>query len=430
MVSVLVPFLLGLLIAAGWLVPFLLRSRRLAGRAGDRALALEGEIAELRRGRTTMEEDQRSLARFLEEFPRLARELMGGVTDRQLPQALLHVLQKVLDPARAVVLIRRGREEVDPRFAVAAVAPEGAEPAAGTEVPFRTGAIGFVAESRLVASREDLAAVEVRSAIRPGSGGLPGLTPDLYAPLVFDQETLGMILLSRPRRPVGDGKTALRLIAQTAAPALHRSAAPSRPRGADEIDGLTRVFTRRHMEQSLSELIVRTTRAGSDPGAVPAGPSVLLLDVDHFQHYNDTNGHLPGDKLLQELARLIGDQVRRDDLVGRFGGEEFLLILPETTLSQALGAADKVRAAIAARRFPFAEKQPMGMVSISGGVAEYPRHGVDAGSLLRAADAALYEAKRQGRNRVVAAARPVPADPRPWGPGAAGPGAGSPGGRP
>jgi diguanylate cyclase (GGDEF)-like protein len=394
MATWLTPFLLGLLVTAALLLPVLLRFRASAGEANRRAAALEREASELRRGRTQMDEDQRSVLQFLKEFPNLARDLFGGYAERQLPPTLLHVLQKSLDPAQALVLVRRGQEPADARFVVAAAYPEGGVPRVGTEMPLDRGELGFVAESQLLASREDLTTDEARRRIKPGPDSLAGMQPQLLAPLVFDHETLGMIALSRPRRAVGDGKAALRLIAQTAAQALHAAAASARVRVTGEMDGLTRAYNKRHMEQALSDLI---QRGG-------AGASIFLFDIDHFKHYNDTNGHLPGDKLLQELVRVVQDSIRKDDIFGRFGGEEFLLILPNTTREQATGAANKVREAIAARRFPFAEKQPMGILSISGGVAEYPHDGPDGVGLLRAADAALYEAKRQGRNRVVTAA--------------------------
>ena len=407
MATWLTPFLLGLLVTTGLLLPLLLRFRASAGKASHRAAALEREAAELRRGRAQMEEDQRSVLQFLKEFPNLARDLFGGFAERQLPPTLLHVLQKSLDPAQALVLVRRGQEAADARFVVAAAYPEGGVPKVGTEMPLDRGELGFVAESQLLASREDLATDEARRRIKPGPDPLGGLQPQLIAPLVFDHETLGMIALSRPRRAVGDGKAALRLIAQTAAQALHAAAASARVRTTGEMDGLTRAFNKRHMEHALSDWIQRAAATlGEHPGArgaAPAGVSIFLFDIDHFKHYNDTNGHLPGDKLLQELVRVVQDAIRKDDVFGRFGGEEFLLILPNTTVDQALGAANKVRQAIADRRFPFAEKQPMGILSISGGVAEYPHDGPDVVGLLRAADAALYEAKRQGRNRVVTA---------------------------
>jgi diguanylate cyclase (GGDEF)-like protein len=140
---------------------------------------------------------------------------------------------------------------------------------------------------------------------------------------------------------------------------------------------------------------------------------VFLFDIDNFKSYNDSNGHLAGDKLLQELAGLVSDSVRRDDIFGRFGGEEFLLVLPHTNASQAGAAAEKIRSLLADHPFPFREKQPLGRISVSGGIAEYPHHGLDAAGLLHAADEALYEAKRAGRNKVFTAREAAGAEPAP-----------------
>ena len=229
-------------------------------------------------------------------------------------------------------------------------------------------------------------------------------------PLVFDKETLGILALSRPRSTSGDVKAALRLITQTGAQALHNAAVHTQMKNTAEMDGLTRIFNKRHMEQSSSSSSTAPpappTTSATPPRPRPDALSVFLFDIDHFKHYNDTNGHLAGDKLLQELSRLVHETIRKDDIFGRFGGEEFLLILPRTNLAQALAAANKIRSVIAAHQFPFADRQPLGLISVSGGVAEYPYDGMDAVSLLKAADQALYEAKRQGRNRTVAASGP------------------------
>jgi diguanylate cyclase (GGDEF)-like protein len=232
---------------------------------------------------------------------------------------------------------------------------------------------------------------------------------------VFDQDTLGVIVVARPRRS-GDPKAALRLVAQTGAQALHTAAQLSRMKTTAEMDGLTRIYNKKHMEQSLNEFVYRAACAAYDQRAAgqaqPAQSlSVFLFDIDNFKHYNDTNGHLAGDKLLQQLAGLVSDAVRKDDVFGRFGGEEFLLVLPHTSATQAMAAAEKIRTLLANHPFPFADKQPLGSMSISGGVAEYPRHGLDAAGLLHAADEALYEAKRSGRNRVLPAKAVAPAVP-------------------
>jgi len=272
----------------------------------------------------------------------------------------------------------------------------------------------------MVVSRQDLQTETAQSRIKPGTP-LAGLTePELIAPLVFDQETLGVIVLSKPRKS-GDPKTALRLVTQTGAQVLHTAAQVSRMKTTAEMDGLTRIYNKKHLEQTLNELIYRAACAAYDQraagGATPGQAlSVFLFDIDNFKNYNDTNGHLAGDKLLQELAGLVNEAVRKDDIFGRFGGEEFLLIMPHTSAAQALLAAEKIRGLLAAHPFAFADKQPLRMISISGGVAEYPMNGLDAAGLLHAADEALYDAKRGGRNKVLparsaAAAAPVAAAP-------------------
>jgi diguanylate cyclase (GGDEF)-like protein len=409
-----IPFILGLIVTAGLLLPALLRLKTSVTEQARRADALKREVQELRRTTAQMEEEQRFLNNFLKDYPHMARELYSGLKERQIPGALLDVVKKSLEPTQAVVFVRRGGKEGEGekmRLAVAAATSESASVKMGMEIPGDAGALGYVAEAQIIMSREELATEAVSTRIKPGPT-LAGLPTDVLVPLVFDKETLGLIALSRPRRTSGDAKAALRLIAQTGAQALHNAAVHTQMKNTAEMDGLTRVFNKKHMEQQLFELIYHTACAAYDhretsaTQAASEALSIFLFDIDNFKHYNDSNGHLAGDKLLQELSRLVQENIREDDFFGRFGGEEFLLILPRTNLAQSLAAANKIRGVIAGHKFPFAERQPLGSISVSGGVAEYPYDGMDAVSLLKAADQALYEAKRQGRNRIVAASGP------------------------
>jgi diguanylate cyclase (GGDEF)-like protein len=410
-----IAFFLGLAISAGLLVPILLRLRSTVGEARfDRSSAGQ-QVAQIKRQNAALEEDLRFLTQFLKDYPRLARELYSGLTERQIPAVLLNIVQRSLDPQHVAVLVRRSDAKGDkgksPRLVVAAAYPDGAAVRVGSEVPLATGEIGFSAESQMVLSRQDLRAETAR--IKPGPA-LPGMAePELIAPLVFDQDTLGVIVMSKPRKS-GDPKAALRLVTQTGAQVLHTAAQVSRMKTTAEMDGLTRIYNKKHLEQTLNELIYRAACAAYDQRAAGQGApgqvlSVFLFDIDNFKNYNDTNGHLAGDKLLQQLAAVVNEAVRKDDVFGRFGGEEFLLILPHTSANQALQAAEKIRTLLAGHPFPFADKQPLKVISISGGVAEYPLHGLDAAGLLHAADEALYEAKRSGRNKVLPARAAAPA---------------------
>lgn len=408
-----IAFLLGLLVTAGVLLPTLLNFRSRLGEGKRRGESLERELNNLRRNHARLEEDLQFLFQFLKEFPNFARELYGGVKEREVPTVLLNVVMRSLKPAHSVIMVRRGKTEDDPnqagRMVVAAVAPDGSKIKVGTEVRLDVGDLAFVAQTQLVMNRQDLVAEMARAKVKEQS--LPGFEADLVAPMVYDQDTLGLIALARPQKASGEAKAALRLIAQTGAQALHNAATLSLMKVTADMDGLTGVFNKRHLSQTLSELIYKAACKAYDAATTtgrlkPSTLSIFLFDIDNFKNYNDVNGHVAGDRLLQELANLVQQNIRKDDIFGRFGGEEFLVIFPNISAAQAMTAAQKIRSVITQYKFAFAEKQPLGMISVSGGVAEYPFDGLDATSLLHKADGALYEAKRQGRNKVFAVSRP------------------------
>lgn len=160
-------------------------------------------------------------------------------------------------------------------------------------------------------------------------------------------------------------------------------------------DGLTGLFNRRHMMESLDEEAARHRRHERPF-------SVLMIDVDHFKPFNDRNGHQAGDDALVRTARVIQSALREVDRAGRYGGEEFIVMLPETTRSAALEVAERIRVRMAAESFG-PEGGPAQSLTLSAGVAEFPRDGESVEAIISSADAALYEAKRKGRNRVVPA---------------------------
>jgi diguanylate cyclase (GGDEF)-like protein len=126
-----------------------------------------------------------------------------------------------------------------------------------------------------------------------------------------------------------------------------------------------------------------------------------MMDVDHFKIYNDTHGHPAGDEVLRTLADLIKSRLRDVDSSARYGGEEFVALLPETDWKNGKIVAEDIRAQMENYPFKGRESQPLGKVTVSFGVAEFPADAADAVSLIKKADEALYRAKDSGRNQVV-----------------------------
>jgi diguanylate cyclase len=158
------------------------------------------------------------------------------------------------------------------------------------------------------------------------------------------------------------------------------------------IDGLTSVLNRRGLEDAAIKMQDICKR-------INLSMAVLLIDIDHFKKVNDTHGHLVGDDVLRHLAKVIADILRSSDVLGRYGGEEFCVFLPNTTESDALGLAERIRAGVEAS--PLMVNKVNIKTTVSIGVADSVRAGYDFKGLVATADSAMYGAKNGGRNRVV-----------------------------
>ncbi|MEW5894603.1 MAG: GGDEF domain-containing protein [Candidatus Omnitrophota bacterium] len=156
-------------------------------------------------------------------------------------------------------------------------------------------------------------------------------------------------------------------------------------------DSLTQVFTRRHFLDRFEEEL---KRARDKEGHL----SFLMLDVDFFKQVNDQHGHLSGDRVLRTVAQRISENIREIDIAGRYGGEEFCVLLPDTDVSGACYAAERLRKAVEEKFIPAYDAEIKTTVSI--GVSTFPQHGRKSSTLIDKADWALYRAKKNGRNQI------------------------------
>lgn len=231
---------------------------------------------------------------------------------------------------------------------------------------------------------------------RDGAGGIR-----LCVPLVTHDELVGMIHLEgiapEPRAREEQARLAL-TVAEQLALALGNTRLRESLRRQSVLDSLTGLFNRRYFDETLKRELARSRR-------MAAPLSLVVLDVDHFKSVNDGFGHATGDAVLRAIAQLVRQSIRDCDVACRYGGEELVILMPDCAQPDAARRAEALRADIAGAP-PMADGGGPEAITASFGVAEYPIHGPDAEALFRAADRALYQAKREGRNRVVTALEP------------------------
>jgi diguanylate cyclase (GGDEF)-like protein len=223
--------------------------------------------------------------------------------------------------------------------------------------------------------------------------GCPGVDagPALFVPMRRREHAPGYLAAFRRRGAVPFTSAEARqlvLLAAWAAMALENLRLAGRVEKLAVTDDLTQVYNYRFLKTALKRELKRAARFGQEL-------ALIMLDVDNLKSYNDRNGHLRGSELLREMAALLVRQVRSFDLIAKYGGDEFTLILPQTGIEGALTVAERMRRAVAEHAFPLEEA---GGITISLGVATYPRDAEEGLTLIRAADEALYLAKQRGRN--------------------------------
>ena len=331
----------------------------------------------------------------LHTFLRLSQPLAGTLNLEELTRLTLHLIGRTLGgDASAVWLLEEGGETLTLQAAVGL-------PGGSSRLRLGEGLPGLVAQTGQALLVPDV----TREPQSQGPGAaLPGgaaLAVPLRRP---GQPTLGVLSAYTPER---DGFSLpqldlLQAVAQQVAAAFESAQLYQRSQERATRDDLTGLFNRRHFFEQLEQELQRARR-------YRRVFALLLLDLDDFKGYNDTHGHLQGDTALQAVARLLLASTRRADIVARFGGEEFVILLPEITAAGAAVVAEKIRTAVAGYPFPGAGGQGRHPLTVTVGLAAYPTHAADGLELVDCADRAMYLGKQQGGNRVSGPPAPVSA---------------------
>jgi len=383
------------------------RAHRRSGRLEEQDKTLRGELARIEaqlreqtRYALRLRTEQRGLTNVIRFLPNLVRELNQSDLDpRRIPTLLFQLTEAIFEPEQMLLFETRSPgEDLHPpelylreQRGLPEVAPS------LKRVRVGEGKIGWVAESRVEMVTEDWLNLS-RTEGRNLADNHPSVKLDLLGPLIQHEEEgerlLGVLCVGGLATRSRDEKLMLQMVTNLGAIAYTNARNLSRLKDQANKDGLTRLLNKRFFMQRLGLLINSAEREAK-------ALSVFIFDIDHFKKYNDTQGHLAGDEVLRGVARVLEQSLRPGDVPCRYGGEEFLVAMPDTDKADAVRAADRIREAIASHNFPHAASQPLGRLTISGGVAALRTDGLDSTELIRHADQALYQAKAAGRNRVL-----------------------------
>jgi len=351
---------------------------------------IEEDARDLRKSVWILQNENKNLSTFLMLLPDLARELNSTHEKRRIAPLLKRMIDQIFDPEQILIFYTSQRND---GLVLAEEKGLSADFDHAKTIPFGEGRVGWVASNQISMDESDFQ-LKARHVKANFDATLHShLRVELVAPMTHNETTLGVIAVGGMLRHPKNEKTMLKMVADLGSIALNNALLFHKMEQIANCDGLTQLSTKRHFLQRLAEIIVRAERGHEEF-------SLFIFDIDHFKHYNDTNGHPAGDEALRITGKLLRDIVREDDITARYGGEEFIVLLPNTPKTGAAVVAEKIRAGIQAYQYPKEHLQPLGDLTISGGVASYPFDGRTSAELISKADEALYKAKKEGRNRV------------------------------
>jgi diguanylate cyclase (GGDEF)-like protein len=378
---------------SAWIGLLLGRRRGRAGGTEQRELDEQGEeeARELRKSVWLLQNESKNLSTFLNLLPEFARALNTSLEKRRVAPLLRQMIEQILDPQQILIFYTSHNND-----GLILVEHKGLDSRcdASRIIPFGEGRVGWVASHQISMDENDFQ--QKGRLLKEDFGGAsdPAFRVELAVPMAHKEQLFGLISVGGMLRHPKNEKTMLRMVADLGSVALNNSFLFNRMEQLVNSDGLTQLCTKRFFLTRLAEELIRAEQRHQEL-------SLFIFDIDHFKHYNDNNGHLAGDECLRLTGRLLRETVREDDVPARYGGEEFVVLLPNTPKQGAFVIAEKIRSAIQSYQYPKETNQPGGDLTISGGVASFPYDGRTTAELISAADEALYQAKRSGRNRVV-----------------------------
>jgi diguanylate cyclase (GGDEF)-like protein len=342
----------------------------------NKSLLLEASNREkYQREAESLQMEKERYIRFLVNIPDIVRSFISDLSFEEIVSSIFRLTKSLVEPE----IIELYMFDVSTNSLIL-VHNYGSKKDQGCVVKLGERILGLAAENRMIVSQtiqhlHDIDDIE------------------FAAPILFKEKLIGVMGLSKIKVSDGNEMRFISMIADLAGISLQNCEFLGTAKEEAITDALTGLYNRRYFFEEAREAAHKAIKYHSPI-------SIFIFDIDHFKKYNDMHGHPEGDYLLKELSRILKENSREGDVTARYGGEEFIVLMPDTDKDGAVLYGEKIRKIIETYPFRHREKQPLGYISVSGGIASFPFDANSIESVIRCADEALYESKRSGRNMI------------------------------
>ena len=385
-----VPLGIVLIFAIGFLLA-LIYQQKSKTRHSEKVKLLQSQYKDLSQSLKTNQEELARKKEIAEKIPEIVRRLTENLPESAIPPIVVRFSKEFFHASRVGYFVE---QEGTDEYALLDGAGFPPDTMGRIRLSAEEGILGAAVRKKMLASRKDVAP----DGSGPGrtSFGHAGMELDFVAPITVNSIPRGVLVLGGCGVDIAYERQNVAMLADLFSAALQNAITGKLLESSASLDDLTGLCSRRHFAVWF-ETEIRRARNYLTP------LSLFLFDIDHFKKVNDTYGHHAGDLVLRNVAQVARKNTRSSDLVSRYGGEEFTVVMTSANRDQALSYAEMLRETIAATgtKIPGLDK-PL-RVTISGGVATFPADGETTTDLLKAADQALYRAKSEGRNKILPA---------------------------
>ncbi|MGA7105766.1 MAG: sensor domain-containing diguanylate cyclase [Candidatus Deferrimicrobiaceae bacterium] len=383
-----IPLGIVLIILIGFLIA-LIYQQKSKKRYSEKIKLLQMQYKDMSQIFKTNQEELARKKEIAEKIPIIVRNLSKTLPESAIPPIVVRFAKEFFHALRVGYFVD---QEETGEYTLMDVAGFPPDMMRRIRLPADEGILGTAVRKKMVASREDLAP----SGTKSGSTSNAVMELDFVAPIIVNSIPRGVLVLGGCGVDIAYERQNVAMLADLFSAALQNAITGKLLESSVTLDDLTGLCNRRYFAQWF-ETEIRRARNYLTP------LSIFLFDIDHFKKVNDTHGHHAGDLVLRKVAEVARRNTRGSDLISRYGGEEFAVVMTSANKEQALSYATNLKEKIAATGTKIPGLDNPLHITISGGVATFPGDGETTTDLLNAADQALYRAKRDGRNKILPA---------------------------